>query len=467
MDNSTAFDDLNMHEQQSQPTSSTSSTNPHLWEINWVRDVFYLALFMVAVSLAWWLRAIIWPVLLALLLAYLMNPMIVWCQRKWGWSRLACVVALCAVAVAAVIGLAAAVLPIAVAQARELVTDLPKYADALGKRRGITQEAVLEELRGKVAELAQNPADNLSYLWGGVVAAIGLMSGAIGAAASKAIGVALFPVCLLYFSWRWPTIVAWPVAFVPASRRKQVNEIAQKMDKAVGGYFRTRLLIALVMGAEFLRDRGTEGRPAGRPSHRPNRPLAGDHGRRARTRTRRRCRCLWLRSAPTSATAKRLCLYVPVKSRADHPAGPRVSQAWRRWLFAHQRSPRFPFQVFIRRLFDRDADALDRSAAERAGRLVFLADSVTAVVADAKPVTGQGELGRLRLHRAFGSDLVVDVELHRAQRLLVGAGAGACELHAERVLAGLQFLARNEVLLGFDAQEVVNVVQLVFAAHVN
>jgi predicted PurR-regulated permease PerM len=261
MDNSTSFDNLNTCEQESQLNSSTSCTNLHLWEINWVRDVFYLALFVVAVLLAWWLRAIIRPVLLALLLAYLMNPMIVWCQRKWGWSRLSCVVALCAVAVAVVIGLASAVLPIAVAQARELVSDLPKYADALGKRRGITQEAVLEQLREKVAEFARNPADNLSYLWDGVVAAMGLMSGAIGTAASKAIGVALFPVCLLYFSWRWPSIIAWPAAFIPASRRKRVNEIAQKMDKAVGGYFRTRLMIALIMGVMYAVGWGIAGVP--------------------------------------------------------------------------------------------------------------------------------------------------------------------------------------------------------------
>jgi predicted PurR-regulated permease PerM len=261
MENSTAIDKLNMREPESQPDSSTSSMNPHLWEINWVRDVFCLAIFLVVVLLAWWLRAIVRPVLLAVLLAYLMNPMIVWCQRKWGWSRLACVVALFAVAVAVVIGLAAAVLPIAGAQARELVSDLPKYADALGKRRGITQEAVLEELREKAAEFARNPADNVSYLWDGVVAAMGLMSGAIGTAASKAIGVALFPVCLLYFSWRWPTIIAWPVVFIPASRRKQVNEVAHKMDMAVGSYFRTRLMIALIMGVMYAIGWGIAGVP--------------------------------------------------------------------------------------------------------------------------------------------------------------------------------------------------------------
>jgi predicted PurR-regulated permease PerM len=261
MENSTAFDNLNTREPELQPNSSTSSANPHLWDINWVRDVFCLAIILVVVLLAWWLRVIIRPVLLALLLAYLINPIIVWCERKWRWPRLSCIVALCAVAAAAVMGLAAAVLPIAVAQAQELVSDLPEYADALGKRCGITEEAVLKRFREKTAEFARNPGDSASYLWDGVVTTIGLMSGVVGTATSKALGVALFPVCLLYFSWRWPTITAWPVAFIPASRRKQVNEIAQKMDEAVGGYFRTRLMIALIMGVMYAIGWGIAGVP--------------------------------------------------------------------------------------------------------------------------------------------------------------------------------------------------------------
>jgi predicted PurR-regulated permease PerM len=101
----------------------------------------------------------------------------------------------------------------------------------------------------------------VSYLWDCVVTTFGLMSGVVGTATSKAIGVVLFPVCLLYFSWKWPSIIAWPVVYIPASRRKQVNEIAQKMDEAVGGYFRTRLMIALIMGVLYAIGWGIAGVP--------------------------------------------------------------------------------------------------------------------------------------------------------------------------------------------------------------
>ena len=68
---------------------------------------------------------------------------------------------------------------------------------------------------------------------------------------------------------------------------------------------------------------------------------------------------------------------------------------------------------------------------------------------------------RVNLHGTFGDDLVVHVELGRAQRLVVGTRSRAVELHAERVLAGLQIDRRDELLLRLDAQEIIDVVELV------
>ncbi len=261
MDDSTALDDLNTLEPDSQPAAAAASANPHLWQINWVREVICLALLLLVLWLAWWLRAIVRPVLLALLLAYLINPVIAWCERKWRWSRLSCVVVLCAVAAAILMTLAAAVLPFAIAQSQELISDLPEYASALSKQPRLIDEAGLDGLREKAAELARNPADSLAYLQDGVVATVGVMGGLVGTATSVAVGVALFPICLLYFSWQWPTIAAWPTTFVPLSRRKRVNEVVRKMDTAVGGYFRTRLVIALIMAAMYAIGWGLSGVP--------------------------------------------------------------------------------------------------------------------------------------------------------------------------------------------------------------
>jgi predicted PurR-regulated permease PerM len=248
-------------DQDTQPNLPAARANPHLWEINWVCDLFYLGVLLAMVLLAWWLRAIAQPVLLALLFAYLFNPMIVWCGQRWKWSRLFSVTVLYASAAAVVAGLSIAIIPFVAAQAGELIGKLPDYADTLAREVGISDEVVLEKLREKGAALMKDPVSTLSYLWQGVTTGVGVLSGVAGTATSIALGLALFPLLLFYFSWKWPTIAGWPVAFVPASRRERCCEITAKMDKAVGGYFRTRLIIALIMGVMYSLGWGIAGVP--------------------------------------------------------------------------------------------------------------------------------------------------------------------------------------------------------------
>src|SRR5262249_4784660 len=101
----------------------------------------------------------------------------------------------------------------------------------------------------------------------------------------------------------------------------------------------------------------------------------------------------------------------------------------------------------------------DLPALEGAGRLVLLAHRVGAVGADAEPAA-EAELARLRPHRALSDELIVDVELRGAQRLAVLARLLPDELDSDGVLAGFQLAFRDEVLLGPDAEEVVDVVEL-------
>src|SRR5262249_45420985 len=69
------------------------------------------------------------------------------------------------------------------------------------------------------------------------------------------------------------------------------------------------------------------------------------------------------------------------------------------------------------------------------------------------------EFADLRPHVPLRHGLVVDVERGFAERLAVLAGLLAHELHAQRVLSRRE-LARDELLLWLDPEEVVDVIQL-------
>src|SRR5262245_61694230 len=116
-------------------------------------------------------------------------------------------------------------------------------------------------------------------------------------------------------------------------------------------------------------------------------------------------------------------------------------------------------EIEVLLLLDGDPDGEDRAALELARRFVFLAHRIAAVATDAQAITGQRELAELGLQVALRNDLFVDIERGLAERLAMRAGFLANELHAERVLARLE-LGRDELLLRLDAEEVVDVVQL-------
>jgi predicted PurR-regulated permease PerM len=151
--------------------------------------------------------------------------------------------------------------PILVEQASSLITNLPTYAEGLADKAGINDEDVRQEIRDKGEALMRDPVTALSYLWDGVASSVGMLTGVVGTATSIAMGLGLFPVYLFVFLWHWPAIEVWPVDYIPASRRARCLSMAGKMDQAIGGYFRTRLVIASVMGVLYSCGWGIAGVP--------------------------------------------------------------------------------------------------------------------------------------------------------------------------------------------------------------
>ncbi|MEO8340950.1 MAG: AI-2E family transporter, partial [Nitrospirota bacterium] len=101
----------------------------HLWEMTPVKDVFYIGS---AILLAWSiyeLSGIFLPVFVALVLAYLANPVIRYTERKWGWPRpLSAALFLLlfiGLAAGAVLGLG----PLVAEQFHMLIQNIPKYED--------------------------------------------------------------------------------------------------------------------------------------------------------------------------------------------------------------------------------------------------------------------------------------------------------------------------------------------------
>lgn len=235
--------------------------NRHLWEIRWVRDLFWIGLLIAGLGFVWWLRAIFGPVLLAMFLAYLVNPLILLCQERWKWSR--------TMAVSMVLGLFALMLlvailvavPLAIHQVVELVDKLPDYLDQLAADAGVSNEEVLTKLKEEGKQITRDPMSLLPYLWRGTTTTVGVVYDVVSTITALAIACVLFPVCFAYFTWKWPEVTRPVKELIPTRHRERASVVFGKMDQAVGSYFRIRLLIALIMGVMYSIGWGFAGVP--------------------------------------------------------------------------------------------------------------------------------------------------------------------------------------------------------------
>src|SRR5262245_57184370 len=90
---------------------------------------------------------------------------------------------------------------------------------------------------------------------------------------------------------------------------------------------------------------------------------------------------------------------------------------------------------------------------------MLFAHLVAAVEADAEAIAAKREVTDLCPHWTFHDHFSVDVELGGAERLAVLSGLFPDELHPQRMLARSERW-RDELLFRFDAEEVIDVVQL-------
>lgn len=251
----------------------------HLWQLQPVRDVLVIAAIAGAVYAGYAMRTVTVPLLVALALAYLFEPLVSRMSRWRFMSRprsVLLILGALGVLVAATVGVIG---PIAFAQARSFADNL--RSGAYDKPIERVVELVPAEYRAEVREWTERivhpgatrveppaavveaevsvapPAREptralldsslLSFLGSGSarIYALGLAVLQLGLIAF------LVPFYFYYFSVYWPEIVGFFAALVPDDRRDSVGGIVAEMDRAVAGFVRGRIVICVIMGVLF------------------------------------------------------------------------------------------------------------------------------------------------------------------------------------------------------------------------
>ena len=279
----------------------------HLWEIRGVRDVLIALLVAALFWLGYAMRDVTIPLLVALLLAYLFEPVIAWMARtRWiPFGRIGGVsLLLTTITLVLIVGLGLFV-PRVVTQAADLVGDvrsglvrerLARFVDEYVPTayRADAKMLVSELPAGDIMEAAapadgrtttgsktstsptdsssgtdtsssRKQASQLSMATNAVAAARDSSFDILGFASSTgkmawaviaeaiAIGMLLFliPFYFFFFSVSWPRVVAFIEDLMPERSRSTVDPLLRRMDNAVAGFVRGRIVIAIIMAVLY------------------------------------------------------------------------------------------------------------------------------------------------------------------------------------------------------------------------
>jgi predicted PurR-regulated permease PerM len=276
----------------------------HLWQFQAVRDVLLVASVAGLVWLGYALRAVTVPLLVALLLAYLFEPLVARFSRHPKLTRPMVVAGLLTTVGALVIGIVAVFVPVAVAQTAGLVRD---YQDGRFRETAVAlsdflpdtwreqAEGVIEFLPEREQEpdesspaadevrdeptrrggfvTAGRPADideqrmraivreELEQAGVGTESSTGSMHwlgvarGGARAAAMLLGGIVqigflafLIPFYFFFFSVWFPAVVRFGRSLIPLANRQRTLELIDKMDAVVAGFVRGRIVVSLIMG---------------------------------------------------------------------------------------------------------------------------------------------------------------------------------------------------------------------------
>ena len=224
------------------------------------KAVFWVALCAVLASLLWLFSSILMPFIVALVVGYLLDPLVNrLVQLRLGRAGATTVILLGSLfVIALVIALFSPMLARQVTDFAKALPDLVKRAQALAAGAGeqVTHGWIGDTLDrfglgGSLAELRNSAGDNVNK----IVTYIGSFANSLlsrGAALLDLLSLVIItPVVAFYVLLDWPRMVETIDGLIPPHDRDTIRGIARDIDRALAGFLRGQLLVCLFLAAWY------------------------------------------------------------------------------------------------------------------------------------------------------------------------------------------------------------------------
>lgn len=198
------------------------------------------------------LRDVLLPFVAGFALAYLLDPVADWLERR-GFGRLASTLVILILFVLLLVLVLVIVVPLAGRQLTLFVENLPRTVSRLQELLAEQGGPLLERLGGKeaLADAQRSIGDFVSQgttfvgtflksLWSGGQALLGAFSLLV-----------ITPVVAFYLLVDWDKMVAAVDAWLPLRHRDTIRGLAREIDGAIAGFIRGQAAVCLILGTIY------------------------------------------------------------------------------------------------------------------------------------------------------------------------------------------------------------------------
>ncbi|MBX3301812.1 MAG: AI-2E family transporter [Nitrospira sp.] len=223
----------------------------HLWEIVAVRDLFWILGILLFGWIGYVLQSILTPILLGLGFAYLFNPLITHMHRRWGVPRLLTISLLIVLLVLLLGATLVWIGPIFSNQLMALIDKIPHYVTTLATHYKVDLGSLFPQMADVTVTIKKDPMSILGPLFTGTGQAFGLLGTVIGSTLNVTLVLVLVPIFFILFALDFESLTSRMMMFIPLASRPRVTNMLERMDHAVSGFFRGRLLVGLITAAMY------------------------------------------------------------------------------------------------------------------------------------------------------------------------------------------------------------------------
>lgn len=196
------------------------------------------------------IRSVLFAIVFAVVMAYILNPLVVWLEKK-GLKRPVAILLIYLVIAGVLVFLFVLVLPRTVEETTKFLRALPgllttgtsNLLNFLDQQFGAMVD--LEELTNRVNQMIN---DSIGTIQQTLFNFAGSVTGYLGGLFTRIVGIFIFPIITYYFLNDKEKFTRLIVDAIPANRKQGMSAMAKDIDISLSQFVRGRLLMAVFVG---------------------------------------------------------------------------------------------------------------------------------------------------------------------------------------------------------------------------